>query len=161
MTVKDAVRAANHPAVSRRISEAEARREVVPVGMNKRAVEQRAVFRQSDSPGARIEVGELIVVFDDRRGVFVTQPVVQGQFLRELEIILKVQEMQPLRLIEDGVAGQLQLRRQGEQRVADRTAREKTIVENQTAYQRVDVADACIHEDQLAAVLHKVAAEQI
>ena len=77
--VEDAVGAAHDPARGRRVGEADARREVVAIGMDERALERVAVSREDHRAGHRIEVGEAIVLLARRRRVFVAHAEVQRQ----------------------------------------------------------------------------------
>ena len=71
--VADAVAAADHRLVVDRVGQAEARREVVAVGIDQRAVVDRAVLRLDQRVGDRIVVGEEVVLLPLRRGELVAQ----------------------------------------------------------------------------------------
>ena len=107
--VADAVAAAEHRLAVDRERHAEARREVVAIGIDQRALVDRAVLRLDQRVRVGIEVGEEVVLLPLRRGELIAQPEVQRQPVGRPEVVLQIREVHPLAEV-------------GDERVDDRVA---------------------------------------
>ena len=155
--VEHAVAAPDHPARRGRVREADARRDVVAVRVDERAIEHVAVLGEDHLPGDRIEVREAVVLLARRRRVFVAQADVDGERGRELVVVLHEVELHVLPLIHHRVAGEADLRGQAEEQVADGAVGEP-VLEVQAADRGVEIVDAGLDVQELAAELHEVGA---
>jgi hypothetical protein len=103
--VADPVAPADHGLVVERPGEAEARAEVVAVGVHQRPVVDVAVARRNHGAARGVEVREDVVRLPLRRAVLVAQAEVERQLAVEPEVVLQVAEVQVLAdLVDQDVA---------------------------------------------------------